>query len=92
MDQKFDSLNQNLVKLLEEADNLTLTTFTFDLLDCIWSDIIEEADEELSTELVEAYAHEVESSLQIMNPELKEDVNTLEKILKELKICIESTK
>lgn len=92
MDQKFDSLNQNLVKLLEEADNLTLTTFTFDLLDCIWSDIIEETDEELSIELVEAYAHEVESSLQIMNPELKEDVNTLEKILNELKICLESTK
>ena len=92
MDQKFVEIKENLVKILEEADNLILTTFTFDLLDCIWSDIIEETDEELSTELVEAYAHEVESSLQIMNPELKEDVNTLEKILKELKICIESTK
>jgi len=91
MDQKFVELKENLVKILEEADNLILTTFTFDLLDCIWSDIIEETDEELSTELVEAYAHEVESSLQIMNPELKEDVNTLEKVLSKLKICLEPT-
>jgi hypothetical protein len=91
MDQKFVELKENLVKILEEADNLILTTFTFDLIDCIWSDIIEETDEELSIELVEAYAHEVESSLQIMNPELKEDVNTLEIVLSKLKICLEST-
>jgi hypothetical protein len=91
MDQKFVDLKENLIKILEESDNLILTVFTFDLLDCIWSDIIEEADEELSIELVEAYAHEVESSLQIMNPELKEDVNTLEKVLSKLKICQEFT-
>lgn len=88
MDQKFVDLNEKLVKILDEADTLPLTVFTFDLLDCIWSDIIEEEDEELSIELVEAYVHEVESSLQIMNPAIEKDVETLEKVLNHLKLYL----
>jgi len=88
MDQKFVDLNEKLVKILDEADTLPLTVFTFDLLDCIWSDIIEEEDEELSEELVEAYVHEVESSLQIMNPEIEKDVETLIKVLNHLKLYL----
>jgi hypothetical protein len=88
MDQKFVDLNEKLVKILDEADTLPLTVFTFDLLDCIWSDIIEEEDEELSEELVEAYVHEVESSLQIMNPEIEKDVETLGKVLNHLKLYL----
>ena len=81
---------ENINKLIEDSDNLELSLFTFELLDCIWADIIEEDDEEITNSLIEAYAHEVRNSLEIMNPDLKNDIETLEKVLRELDFYLET--
>ena len=84
MSENYNEFQEKLNKIIEESDNLELTLFTFELLDCIWSDIIEEEDDELCESLVEAYANEVRNSLEIMNPDLKMDIEILKRILIEL--------
>lgn len=88
MSDNYNKLQQNLNKIIEESDNLELTIFTFELLDCIWCDIVEEEDEEICESLIEAYANEVRNSLEIMNPDLKIDIEMLKKVLIELETCI----
>ena len=89
MSESYKELQKNLNKIVEESDNFKLTLFTFELLDCIWCDIVEEEDEEISKELIEGYANEVRNSLEIMNPDLKIDIEMLEKVLKELDFYLE---
>jgi hypothetical protein len=89
MSDKYTELKENLNKIIEESDDYTLTLFTFELLDCVWCDIVSEDDEELSKELIEGYANEVRNSLEIMNPDLKIDIEMLEKVLKELDFYLE---
>jgi hypothetical protein len=89
MSKNLKEFQENLNKLIEESNNLELSLFSFELLDCIWADIIDEDDEEITESLVEAYANEVRNSLEIMNPDLKIDINILEKVLKELEFYIE---
>ena len=89
MSNKYTELKENLNKIIEESDNYKLTLFTFELLDCVWCDIVSEDDEELSKELIEGYANEVRNSLEIMNPDLKIDIEMLEKVLKELDFYLE---
>jgi hypothetical protein len=89
MEEKYREIKENLNKIIEESDNFKLTLFTFELLDCIWCDIVSEDDEELSKELIEGYANEVRNSLEIMNPDLKIDIEMLEKVLKELDFYLE---
>lgn len=84
MSENYKELQENLNKIIEESDNLELTLFTFELLDCIWSDIVQEEDEEICESLIEAYENEVRNSLEIMNPDLKIDIDVLEKVLAEL--------
>lgn len=81
MSEPYKELQENLKKLIEESDNLELTMFTFELLDCIWCDIVEEDDVEVCEDLIEAYENEVRNSLEIMNPDLESDINVLEKVL-----------
>lgn len=81
MSETYKELQENLKKLIEESDNLELTMFTFELLDCIWCDIVEEDDVEVCEDLIEAYENEVRNSLEIMNPDLESDINVLEKVL-----------
>jgi hypothetical protein len=90
MEEKYREIKENLNKIIEESDNFKLTLFTFELLDCIWCDIVSEDDEELSKELIEGYANEVRNSLEIMNPDLKIDIDILEKVLKELDFYLET--
>jgi hypothetical protein len=90
MSNKYTELKENLNKIIEESDDYTLTLFTFELLDCVWCDIVSEDDEELSKELIEGYANEVRNSLEIMNPDLKIDIDVLEKVLKELDFYLET--
>jgi hypothetical protein len=90
MEEKYREIKENLNKIIEESDNFKLTLFTFELLDCVWCDIVSEDDEELSKELIEGYANEVRNSLEIMNPDLKIDIDILEKVLKELDFYIET--
>lgn len=89
MEETYREIKENLNKIIEESDNFKLTLFTFELLDCIWCDIVSEDDEELSKELIEGYANEVKNSLEIMNPDLKIDIEMLEKVLKELDFYLE---
>lgn len=84
MSENYKELQENLNKIIEESDSLELTLFTFELLDCIWSDIVQEEDEEICESLIEAYENEVRNSLEIMNPDLKIDIDVLEKVLAEL--------
>lgn len=84
MSDNYKELQENLNKIIDESDNLELTMFTFELLDCLWCDIVEEEDEEVCEDLIEAYENEVRNSLEIMNPDLKIDINVLEKVLIEL--------
>ena len=90
MSENYKELKENLNKIIEESDNIELTLFTFELLDCIWCDIVEEEDEEICESLIEAYENEVRNSLEIMNPDLKIDVNILEKVLIELENYIKT--
>jgi hypothetical protein len=90
MIENMENFKDNLSKILEESDDLDLSEFTFDLLDCIWADILDENEPENYKNLVEAYANEIESSLEIFNPELKTDIEILEKVLKELQLYIET--
>jgi hypothetical protein len=90
MIENMENFKENLSKLLEEADDLDLSQFTFDLLDCIWVDILDKNEPENYKNLVEAYANEIESSLEIFNPELKKDIEILEKILKQLEFYVET--
>jgi hypothetical protein len=89
MEEKYREIKENLNKIVEESDDYSLTLFTFELLDCIWCDIVSEDDEDLSKELIEGYANEVRNSLEIMNPDLKIDIEMLEKVLKELDFYLE---
>jgi hypothetical protein len=89
MEEKFREIRENLNKIIEESDNFKLSLFTFELLDCVWCDIVSEDDEELSKELIEGYANEVRNSLEIMNPDLKIDIEMLEKVLKQLDFYLE---
>jgi hypothetical protein len=89
MEEKYREIKENLNKIIEESDNFKLSLFTFELLDCVWCDIVSEDDEELSKELIEGYANEVRNSLEIMNPDLKIDIEMLEKVLKELDFYLE---
>jgi hypothetical protein len=90
MSDTYKELQQNLNEIIDLSDSLELTLFTFELLDCIWADIIEEDDEEITNSLIEAYANEVRNSIEIMNPDLKIDIETLEKVLRELDFYIET--
>jgi hypothetical protein len=88
MSDTYKELQQNLNEIIDLSDSLELTLFTFELLDCIWADIIEEDDEEITNSLIEAYANEVRNSIEIMNPDLKIDIDILKKVLKELENAI----
>jgi hypothetical protein len=90
MEEKYREIKENLNRIIEESDSFELTLFTFELLDCVWCDIVSEDDEELSKELIEAYANEVRNSLEIMNPDLKIDIEMLEKVLRELDLYLET--
>jgi hypothetical protein len=90
MSDTYKELQQNLNEIIDLSDNLELTLFTFELLDCIWADIIEEDNEEITNSLIEAYANEVRNSIEIMNPDLKIDIETLEKVLRELDFYLET--
>jgi len=84
MNENYKELQENLNKIIEDSDNLRLTVFTFELLDCIWCDIVEEQDVEICESLIEAYENEVRNSLEIMNPDLKIDINVLESVLNQI--------
>lgn len=84
MSENYKELKENLNKIVDESDNLELSMFTFELLDCVWCDIVEEEDEELCEDLLEAYENEVRNSLEIMNPDLKIDIKVLESVLNQL--------
>ena len=60
MEEKYREIKENLNKIIEESDNFKLTLFTFELLDCVWCDIVSEDDEELSKENFDEFVDEDE--------------------------------
>lgn len=89
MDKNTEDFFKNIEKILDEADYLGLSNFTYDLFDCIYSDIVAETATDFSKNIVEAYANEIRNSLEIMNPDLKSDIEMLEKVLIEMERYVE---
>ncbi len=89
MENPIDIFKKKLEDIVDESDNLELKNFTYDLIDCIYVDIVCEDSNEISKNLVEGYKNEVENSIEIYNPEYKQDIEMLEKILKELDFYLE---
>jgi len=89
MIEKTQKFFQEIEKLLDEADEMKLSDFTYDLLDCIYSDIVSENINDFSKNTVEGYINEIENSLKIFNPELNEDIFVLEKMLNLLETYLE---
>lgn len=90
MKNYFQDLRENLNKIVDDSDNIELKEFTYDLLDCIYVDICCENDPRTAENLIEGYQNEVKNSLDIFNPELKNDIEVLEKVLRELDFYLES--
>lgn len=89
MENSIDIFKKKLQDIVDESDNLELKNFTYDLIDCVYVDIVCEEPNEISKNLVEGYINEVENSIEIYNPEYKQDIEILEKILKELDFYLE---
>lgn len=89
MIEKNQKLFQEIEKILDEADEIKLSDFTYDLFDCFYSDIIGENPAEFHKNTIEAYIHEIETSLKIFNPALTDDIYILEKMLNLLETYIE---
>ncbi len=85
-----ESLQQKLGDIIEKSDNILLSNFTFDLLDCIYIDIVDVYSEDVNEDLLEGYLNEIKNSLEIMNPDLKNDIDILENLLKEIEFYTET--
>lgn len=89
MEYNIDVFKENIEKILDEADENDLFDFTYDLFDCIYSDIVCENMSDLYKNTIEAYVDEIKNSLEIFNPEMKMDISLLEKMLVELERYLE---
>ena len=89
MENSIDIFKKKLEVIIDESDSLELKTFTYDLTDCIYADIVCENSNKIDKNLVEGYAEEIKNSIEIFNPEYKADIEILEKLLKELDYYLE---
>ena len=89
MENSIDIFKKNLEIIINDADCIDLKQFTYDLLDCIYVDIVCEQSEKVSKIVIEGYENEVKNSIDVFNPEYKEDIEVLEKLLKELDYYLE---
>ena len=89
MENSVDVFKKNLNNIVDESDYLELKQFTFDLLDCIYVDIVCEENGKITKLVIEGYINEVKNSIEVFNPEYKLDIEVLEKILKELDYFLE---
>lgn len=77
---------ENLEKIINEGDEMELSNFTYDLLDCLYVDIVAEKTKGISKNLIEGYISEIRNSLEIINPVLTKDIDILNKALVELEL------
>jgi hypothetical protein len=89
MENNIDIFQKNLNNIVDESDFLELKQFTFDLLDCLYVDIVCEETQKVSKLVIEGYINEVKNSIEVFNPEYKLDIEILEKVLKELDFFLE---
>lgn len=89
MENNIDIFQKNLNNIVDESDFLELKQFTFDLLDCLYVDIVCEETQKVSKLVIEGYINEVKNSIEVFNPEYKLDIEILEKVLKELDYFLE---
>lgn len=89
MDNYRQKFLQNVEKILDQADEVGVSNFTYDLFDCIYSDIVVTSITDFSKNTLEAYVNEIRNSLEIMNPELKNDVEMLDRMLTEMEKYLE---
>lgn len=89
MENSIDIFKKKIDEIVLESDDLDLKNFTYDLIDCIYVDIVCENSEKITKILVEGYLNEVKNSIEIYNPEYIQDIEILEKLLKELDCYLE---
>lgn len=89
MENNIDIFQNNLNNIVDESDFLELKQFTFDLLDCLYVDIVCEETHKVTKLVIEGYINEVKNSIEVFNPEYKLDIEILEKVLKELDYFLE---
>jgi hypothetical protein len=63
--------------LLEACDMFAVYDFTYSLINLVWADMCLHSKESLEYDEVVAMLEEVDQSIEIMNPELKKDLELL---------------
>jgi hypothetical protein len=76
---------QEISDLVDKLEEIELKNFTMDLVECVWYEFLESDFEDIDEETIEGYIEETENSLEIINPELKNDIEMMENLLNLLK-------
>lgn len=89
MENSIDNFRKKIENIIDEAENLELKDYTFDLLDCIYIDICYPEDQLFNKFTLEGYVEELKNSIEIFNPEYTLDIEIMEKLLKEMEPFLE---
>ena len=81
MTEKNEVFKEKLTNIVNLSEDLELKNFTYDVIDCLYVDLETSQFDTECTLLVEGYVNEIENSLEIMNPDLKIDIELLENLL-----------
>lgn len=68
------NLQDDIEKLIDEAESADIKSFTFELINAVWAEFCDIDPEDIEKPMVEAYLQETDQSLEIFNPELKTDL------------------
>ena len=90
MSSKLERFQQKVEEIMTETEASEVKDFTFNLISLVWSEVCGIPNPEIDENTAESMIMEVEQSIEIMNPELKEDKKLLEDVLNSIKLYKES--
>lgn len=76
-----DEFQKKIIEIVREVEVSELKPFTDSLINLVWAEICMVDSQSIDAEEVSAIAEELRQSLEIMNPELTNDVYVLSKLL-----------
>lgn len=76
-----DEFQKKIIEIVREVEVSELKPFTDSLINLVWAEICMVDSQSIDAEEVSAIAEELRQSLEIMNPELTNDVYVLNKLL-----------
>lgn len=76
-----DEFQKKIIEIVREVEVSELKLFTDSLINLVWAEICMVDSQSIDAEEVSAIAEELRQSLEIMNPELTNDVYVLNKLL-----------